>query len=220
MPSCWAGTARCCPPGWPSTTRIRSPWSDGEGRRVDAEGVTLPRLLRRHPHHDDRLQRARGRPGGAGPGREDGSHLDPLPDRAPGRARREDRRTCRASPTPRSSSPTRAPRPTTPLSCSPPSTATPIRSWPCGAAITASRTQPSPSPASAPGRLPRSRPSMSTYVHSGYKLRSPFGHLSDQEFTTACVADLENLLEVATSGDVGSDDRRAHPGRGRVRHPA
>jgi 4-aminobutyrate aminotransferase len=43
-----------------------------------------------------------------------------------------------------------------------------------------------------------------TYVHSGYKLRSPFGHLSDQEFTAACVADLENLLDVATAGDVAA----------------
>ena len=42
------------------------------------------------------------------------------------------------------------------------------------------------------------------YVHSGYKLRSPFGHLGDEEFTAACVADLENLLEVATSGDVAA----------------
>jgi 4-aminobutyrate aminotransferase len=43
-----------------------------------------------------------------------------------------------------------------------------------------------------------------TYVHSGYKLRSPFGHLGDEEFTAACVADLENLLEVATAGDVAA----------------
>lgn len=43
-----------------------------------------------------------------------------------------------------------------------------------------------------------------TYVHSGYKLRSPFGHLPDDEFTAACVADLENLLEVATAGDVAA----------------
>lgn len=42
------------------------------------------------------------------------------------------------------------------------------------------------------------------YVHSGYKLRSPFGHLPDEEFTAACVADLENLLEVATAGDVAA----------------
>lgn len=43
-----------------------------------------------------------------------------------------------------------------------------------------------------------------TYVHSGYKLRSPFGHLPDEQFTAACVADLENLLEVATAGDVAA----------------
>jgi 4-aminobutyrate aminotransferase len=41
-----------------------------------------------------------------------------------------------------------------------------------------------------------------TFVHGGYKLRSPFGHLSDEEFIAACRADLENLLDVATAGDV------------------
>ncbi len=41
-----------------------------------------------------------------------------------------------------------------------------------------------------------------TYVHGGYRLRSPFGHLPDQEFIAACVADLENMLEVSTAGDV------------------
>jgi 4-aminobutyrate aminotransferase len=40
-----------------------------------------------------------------------------------------------------------------------------------------------------------------TYVHGGYKLRSPFGHLPDEEFIAACVADLEDLLEVATAGN-------------------
>ncbi len=39
-----------------------------------------------------------------------------------------------------------------------------------------------------------------TYVHGGYKLRSPFGHLPDPEFTAACVADLEDLLGVAMAG--------------------
>jgi 4-aminobutyrate aminotransferase len=41
-----------------------------------------------------------------------------------------------------------------------------------------------------------------TFVHGGYKLRSPFGHLPDEEFIAACKADLENLLDVATAGDV------------------
>ncbi len=39
-----------------------------------------------------------------------------------------------------------------------------------------------------------------TYVHGGYKLRSPFGHLPDPEFTAACVADLKDLLGVAMAG--------------------
>ncbi len=40
-----------------------------------------------------------------------------------------------------------------------------------------------------------------TYVHGGYKLRSPFGHLPDTEFVAACVADLEDLLGVAMAGE-------------------
>ncbi len=40
-----------------------------------------------------------------------------------------------------------------------------------------------------------------TYVHGGYKLRSPFGHLPDPEFIAACVADLKDLLGVAMAGE-------------------
>jgi len=43
-----------------------------------------------------------------------------------------------------------------------------------------------------------------TYVHGGYKLRSPFGHLPDEDFTAACVEDLRDLLDVATAGDVAA----------------
>jgi len=43
-----------------------------------------------------------------------------------------------------------------------------------------------------------------TYVHGGYKYRSPFGHLPDADFTAACVADLEDLLNIATAGDVAA----------------
>ena len=43
-----------------------------------------------------------------------------------------------------------------------------------------------------------------TYVHGGYKLRSPFGKLADDEFTTACVNDLRDMLAIATSGDVAA----------------
>ena len=43
-----------------------------------------------------------------------------------------------------------------------------------------------------------------TYVHGGYKLRSPFGHLPDTEFIQACVDDLRDLLMIATAGDVAA----------------
>lgn len=43
-----------------------------------------------------------------------------------------------------------------------------------------------------------------TYIHGGYKLRSPFGHLPDDEFIAACVADLRDMLDVATAGDVAA----------------
>jgi len=43
-----------------------------------------------------------------------------------------------------------------------------------------------------------------TYVHGGYKLRSPFGHLPDDQFIEACVGDLKDLLNVATAGDVAA----------------
>ncbi len=43
-----------------------------------------------------------------------------------------------------------------------------------------------------------------TYIHGGYKYRSPFGHLPDDEFTAACVADLRDMLAIATAGDVAA----------------
>jgi len=45
-------------------------------------------------------------------------------------------------------------------------------------------------------------PFHTVYVHAGYKYRSPFGHLADDEFTAACVGDLEDLLKIAVAGDV------------------
>ncbi|MEU2674770.1 aspartate aminotransferase family protein [Streptomyces sp. NPDC007164] len=41
-----------------------------------------------------------------------------------------------------------------------------------------------------------------TYAHSGYKYRSPFGHLSDKEFTAACRDELQTMIETSTSGDI------------------
>jgi len=43
-----------------------------------------------------------------------------------------------------------------------------------------------------------------TYVHGGYRYRSPFGHLDDPAFIQACVDDLRDLLSVATAGDVAA----------------
>ena len=43
-----------------------------------------------------------------------------------------------------------------------------------------------------------------TYVHGGYKMRSPFGHLPDDDFIASCVDDLRDLLGVATAGDVAA----------------
>jgi 4-aminobutyrate aminotransferase len=43
-----------------------------------------------------------------------------------------------------------------------------------------------------------------TYIHNGYKYRSPFGHLPDDEFIQACVDDLIHMIDVATSGDVAA----------------
>lgn len=45
-------------------------------------------------------------------------------------------------------------------------------------------------------------PFQTTYIHSGYKLRSPFRDLPDDQFTAACVDDLRDLLNIATAGDV------------------
>ncbi|MEM7337928.1 MAG: aminotransferase class III-fold pyridoxal phosphate-dependent enzyme [Actinomycetota bacterium] len=42
------------------------------------------------------------------------------------------------------------------------------------------------------------------FVHGGYRLRSPFGHLDDDAFTDACVSDLVQLLDMATAGEVAA----------------
>ena len=41
-----------------------------------------------------------------------------------------------------------------------------------------------------------------SYVHSGYRYRSPFGHLPDAEFIRACADDLRDVITTMTSGDV------------------
>ena len=41
-----------------------------------------------------------------------------------------------------------------------------------------------------------------SFVHGAYRLRSPFRHLDDDEFTEACTDDLRQILDMMTAGDV------------------
>ena len=41
-----------------------------------------------------------------------------------------------------------------------------------------------------------------SYVHGGYRLRSPYRHLDDAAYTAACVQDLRDVIDMCTSGDV------------------
>ncbi len=41
-----------------------------------------------------------------------------------------------------------------------------------------------------------------SFVHGGYRLRSPFRDLDDDRYTEACVADLVQVIDMTTSGDV------------------
>jgi 4-aminobutyrate aminotransferase len=41
-----------------------------------------------------------------------------------------------------------------------------------------------------------------SYVHGGYRYRSPFGHLPDDQYVRACVDDLRDVIETTTAGTV------------------
>ena len=41
-----------------------------------------------------------------------------------------------------------------------------------------------------------------SYVQGGYKYRSPFKHMTDEDFIQACARDLHDVLEMTTAGDV------------------
>ncbi len=45
-------------------------------------------------------------------------------------------------------------------------------------------------------------PFIVNYVHGAYRYRSPFREFSDDQYIDACVDDLDNIIRVATSGDV------------------
>ena len=40
------------------------------------------------------------------------------------------------------------------------------------------------------------------FVHGAYRLRSPFRHMDDDEFTQACTDDLQQVIDMMTAGDV------------------
>ena len=43
-----------------------------------------------------------------------------------------------------------------------------------------------------------------TFVHGGYRLRSPFRDLDDDAYTNACIDDLVQLIDMTTAGDVAA----------------
>jgi 4-aminobutyrate aminotransferase len=43
-----------------------------------------------------------------------------------------------------------------------------------------------------------------SFIHSGYKYRSPFKHLDDDAYVAACVHDLRDVLLTCTAGDVAA----------------
>lgn len=57
-------------------------------------------------------------------------------------------------------------------------------------------------------------PLQTLYVHGGVRTRGPYADLSDADFITACVADLEDLL--GHGRPASRADRRADPGRRRL----
>ena len=137
-------------------------------------------------------------------GRADPPHLDALPQPADGRAGRAHRRPVGHPRRQGLLHHQRAPRPTTPPCCWPPRTGGPTRSWRCATATTGGRSPRSRSPATAlvaDVACRRSRPSTCTAA-TATAARSP--GLGDDEFIAACVADLSDVLDHATAGDVAA----------------
>jgi len=58
-----------------------------------------------------------------------------------------------------------------------------------------------------------------SYVHGGYRFRSPFADLDDEGFIAACVDDLENIIATTTAGDVACLIAEPIQGVGGFTHP-
>lgn len=58
-----------------------------------------------------------------------------------------------------------------------------------------------------------------SYVHGGFRFRSPFAERDDEGFIAACVDDLENILATTTAGDVACLIAEPIQGVGGFTHP-
>ena len=184
--------------------------------RLGRRRQPLPRLLRRHPHHDDRARAARGHQGGQRAGREDPPLLHALPQPADGRAGRARSPGCLGHP--------RRPGLLHHLrhrgqrhraAAGHLATAAPTRSWRCATATTAGPSPRSASPATGlVADLPLAAPDATTCTAASAPAARSRG-LADAEFIDACVADLRGRARPGRRRRRRAD-RRADPGRRRV----
>ncbi len=162
----------------------------------------LPRLLRRHPHDDQRPRVPEVVDARARAGRQDAAHLDAVPQRADDRAGGEARRRCRASPTPRCSSRRRAPRRTkrrllAATSYRRSNQVLALRNSYHGRSFGTIAITPTGRGRRRACRACRCR---SCRAVTGCAARS--ATLDDDAYTAACVQDLRDVVDMCTSGDV------------------
>ena len=176
------------------------PGPPGDRRR----GQHLPRLLRRHPHQHARLRRARGRRGDQGAGRpRRRPHLDAVPASRTQIELAEKIAALSGIPDAKvffTSSGTEANEAALLL-------ATPYRR---SNQVLALRNSYHGRSFATMGdhRQPRlgvvlAEPGpRDAAAHGGYRYRSPFRHLSDEDYIAACAADLRDVIDTTTAGDV------------------
>ena len=136
-------------------------------------------------------------------GRPDDPHVDPLPDPPDGRAGRADRAAVghprRQGLLHHLGHRGQRGRPAAGVD----RTGARTRCWPCATATTAARSPPWASPATGAGRRRASRRSTSSYVHAGYRFRSPVRRPRPTPTPSPPrVDDLRDVLATATAGDV------------------
>ena len=175
----------------------------GEGRQcAGLRGQPLPRLLRRDPHHDDRLHATRGHPGGERAGGQGPAHLDALPHRPRSSCWPDGIAALSGIPDAKvffTTSGTEATDAALLL-------ATAYRRSNQVLALRNSYHGRSFTAVGITGNRSWSATSLSPvhtfYVHGGHCCGGPFAGLGDDEVTAACVADLEDVITTQTAGDV------------------